>query len=103
VRELQNAIEHGLALSDGDAIEPEDLPISVGRTGQAERLREQWRQGEHGFEETVTRFETEILREALESHHWNQTRTASALGITRRVLKLKIDKLGIDSPEGSAD
>jgi len=103
VRELQNAIEHGLALSDGDDIEPEDLPISVGRTGQAERLREQWRQGEHGFEETVTRFETEILREALESHHWNQTRTANALGITRRVLKLKIDKLGIESPEGSSD
>jgi len=103
VRELQNAIEHGIALSDGDAIGPDALPISVGRTGQAERLREQWRQGEHGFEETVTRFETEILREALESHHWNQTRTANALGITRRVLKLKIDKLGIEPPEGSSD
>ncbi|MHA7840204.1 MAG: helix-turn-helix domain-containing protein, partial [bacterium] len=38
---------------------------------------------------------------ALESHHWNQTRTAQALGITRRVLKLKMDKLGIESPEGS--
>mgnify|MGYP001478979652 FL=1 len=78
-----------------------DLPISIGRTGQAEALREQWRQGQRGFEETVMRFETEILREALESHHWNQTRTANALGITRRVLKLKMDKLGIEAP-GSA-
>ena len=43
---------------------------------------------------------SEILREALESHHWNQTRTASALGITRRVLKLKMDKLGIEPPDG---
>ena len=80
----ENAIEHGLALCDGDTIDQQDLPISIGRTGQAEALREQWRQGERSFEETVVRFETEILRESLESHHWNQTRTANALGITRR-------------------
>ncbi|MEZ4332074.1 MAG: sigma-54 dependent transcriptional regulator [Myxococcota bacterium] len=103
VRELENAIEHGLALCEGDTIELADLPLSIARSGQAEALREQWRQGERSFEETVTRFETEILREALESHQWNQTRTANALGITRRVLKLKMDKLGIDSPAGSDD
>jgi DNA-binding NtrC family response regulator len=101
VRELENAIEHGLALSEGDTIDQQDLPISVGRTGQAEALREQWRQGERSFEETVVRFESEILRESLESHHWNQTRTANALGLTRRVLKLKMDKLGIESPDGT--
>jgi DNA-binding NtrC family response regulator len=102
VRELENAIEHGLALCDGDLIDQQDLPISVGRTGQAEALREQWRQGERSFDETVVRFETEILREALESHHWNQTRTADALGITRRVLKLKMDKLKIETPDGAS-
>ena len=99
VRELENAIEHGRALCDGNTIDVSDLPISVGRTGQAEALREQWRQGERSFDETVVRFETDILRESLESHHWNQTRTANALRITRRVLKLKMDKLGIDLPE----
>ena len=100
VRELENAIEHGLALCESDTIELIDLPLSVGRTGQAEALREQWRQGERSFDDTVTRFETEILREALESHQWNQTRTATGLGITRRVLKLKMDKLGIESRGG---
>ena len=100
VRELENAIEHGLALCESDTIELKDLPLSVGRTGQAEALREQWRQGERSFDDTVTRFETEILREALESHQWNQTRTATGLGITRRVLKLKMDKLGIESRGG---
>lgn len=99
VRELENAIEHGLAFSDGDTIDQQDLPVSVGRSGQAEALREQWRQGERSFEETVVRFETDILRESLESHHWNQTRTANALGLTRRVLKLKMDKLRIESPD----
>jgi DNA-binding NtrC family response regulator len=102
VRELENAIEHGIALSVSDTIDQADLPISIGRTGQAEALREQWRQGERSFEDTLVRFETEILREALESHHWNQTRTANALGITRRVLKLKMDKHGIEPPDGGA-
>jgi DNA-binding NtrC family response regulator len=102
VRELENALEHGLALCDGDTIDQQDLPISIGRTGQAEALREQWRQGERSFDETVVRFEIEILRESLESHHWNQTRTANALGITRRVLKLKMDKLGIEAPDGAS-
>ena len=97
VRELENAIEYGLALCESDTIDQADLPISISRSGQAEALREQWRQGERSFEETVTRFETDILREALESHHWNQTQTANALGITRRVLKLKMDKLGIEA------
>ncbi len=99
VRELENAIEHGLALCDGDMIDLKDLPIGVGKTGQAEALREQWRQGERSFEDTVVRFETDILRECLESHRWNQTRAANALSLTRRVLKLKMDKLGIESPE----
>ena len=103
VRELENAIEHGLALCDGDLIGQDDLPISIGRTGQAEALREEWRQGGLGFEETVQRFETDILREALESHRWNQTKTATALGITRRVLKLKMDKLGIDEQDEETD
>ena len=103
VRELENAIEHGLALCDGDLIGQDDLPISIGRTGQAEALREEWRQGGLGFEETVQRFESDILREALESHRWNQTKTATALGITRRVLKLKMDKLGIDEQDEETD
>ncbi len=103
VRELQNALEHGQAFCDGDTIDRQDLPISVGRTGQAEALREQWRQGERGYEETVMQFETEILRESLESNLWNQTRTANALDITRRVLKLKMDKLGIIPPDGSRE
>ncbi|MEZ4291274.1 MAG: helix-turn-helix domain-containing protein [Myxococcota bacterium] len=47
------------------------------------------------------RFGDRVLREALEGHHWNRPRTANALGITRRVLKLKMDKLGIEGA-GSA-
>ena len=96
VRELENAIEHGIAMSEGSGIDLAQLPLPVRRSGRAEALREEWRQGEIDFEELVARFESEILREALERHDWNQTRTAAKLGITRRILKLKIDRLGID-------
>jgi two-component system response regulator HydG/two-component system response regulator AtoC len=40
----------------------------------------------------VARFEKDLLVEALERNGWNQTRAADQLGITRRQLKLKIDR-----------
>lgn len=97
VRELQNAIEHGLALSVGGEIDLASLPLPIRRSGQAESLRDEWRQGQLDFDQVVARFETEILREALEQNDWNQTRAADSLGITRRVLKLKMDRFGIES------
>ena len=99
VRELENAIEHGVAMRDSEVIDVAHLPLPVRRSGRAEALREEWRRGHIDFEELVARFETEILREALERQDWNQTRTASSLGVTRRILKLKMDRLGIDSPD----
>jgi DNA-binding NtrC family response regulator len=98
VRELENAIEHGLALCDGGTIEVEHLPLAVREAGRAEAVREDWRQGRLGFEEAVARFETAILREALERADWNQTRAARNLQITRRLLKLKMDRLGVVPP-----
>jgi DNA-binding NtrC family response regulator len=37
--------------------------------------------------DAVQQFEIRILRETLERCHWNQTRAAQGLGITRRILK----------------
>ncbi len=103
VRELENAIEHGVAMSEAARIEIGDLPRSVGRAGEAEQLRDQWRTGELGFEEAVTRFERQLLREALERRDWNQTRAAADLGITRRVLKLKMDRFELTGPVSADD
>jgi DNA-binding NtrC family response regulator len=47
----------------------------------------------------VARFERELLREALERNAWNQTRAAAQLGITRRQLKLKMDRYGMDASD----
>jgi DNA-binding NtrC family response regulator len=100
VRELENAIEHGLALCNREGndatIEVADLPENIVRSGLTESLRNDWRAGRVGFEETVEGFERGLLREALERWDGNQTRAASDLGITRRVLKLKLDRFGLD-------
>jgi transcriptional regulator with GAF, ATPase, and Fis domain len=99
VRELENAIERGAALCEGDTIGLEDLPDPILSAGRSDRLREAWRSGEGDFEETVGRFERELILEALERHSWNQTRASEDLGITRRVLKIKMDRFDIPVPE----
>ena len=99
MRELQNAIERAVALCDGTTIGLEDLPEAVVQATRTESLRDAVRAGQLGLEEATARFEQELLREALERCDWNQTRAAEMLGITRRVLKLKMDRYGLSEPD----
>ena len=99
VRELQNAIEHAVALAEGETLELHDLPRAVVDAGRTERLRDAVRNGELGFEEAAADFERELLLEALERADWNQTRAAEQLRITRRALKLRMDRLELRSRE----
>jgi DNA-binding NtrC family response regulator len=101
VRELENAIERAVALSEGDVLEPGGLPDAIVRAAQVDGLREAVRAGRVGIEDALARFEREILLEALEAADWNQTRTAEQLGITRRSLKLKMDRHGLSGPTRS--
>jgi len=95
VRELANAIEHGRTLANGDELSAEDLPDSILQANQVTRLRDGVRSGQLAFEEAVARFEGDLLRDALDRNRWNQTQTAEQLGLTRRLLKLKIDRHGL--------
>jgi transcriptional regulator with GAF, ATPase, and Fis domain len=47
------------------------------------------------FGEAEKLFETEMIVRALEKSGYVQTRAAELLGISRRILKYKMDKLGI--------
>jgi DNA-binding NtrC family response regulator len=98
VRELQNAIEHAVALNEGEVLEIADLPLAVVRSSGVEGLRDRVRAGGLGFEQAVADFERELLLEALELAGWNQTRAAERLGITRRSLKLKMDRHTLEPP-----
>ena len=100
VRELQNAIEHAVALAEGDTLDLEDLPRAVVQTGRVEHLREAVRSGELGFEEASADFERTLLQEALERAGWNQTHAAEQLRMTRRSLKIKMDRYALEPPAG---
>ena len=92
VRELENAIQHAVALCEGDVLDTGDLPAAVVRTARMDELRRATLSGRLAFEEAVADFERELLQEALEQSGGNQTRAAEQLRITRRSLKLKMDR-----------
>jgi len=98
VRELENAIEHAVALAEGDVLEAADLPASVVQSSRTDELRDAVRSGRVSFDEATRDFERALLLEALEAAAWNQTRAAARLQITRRSLKLKMDRCGIEPP-----
>ena len=89
VRELIHAMEQVVALSDGAVIQRADLPetialktVEVGGPLQAR----------------VAAYEKQVIRDALEEHAGNITRTAKALGLTRSGLQKKIGRLGVREP-----
>ena len=103
VRELGNAIERAVALVDGDVIALDDLPPKLVRADRVAQLQDAVRAGRIGLDDALARFESALILEALEHAAWNQTRAADALSITRRLLKLKMDRLGLAPAGGSAD
>ena len=51
--------------------------------------------GNLGLQEEVQRYETELIREALQRTHGNQRRAAKLLGVKVTTLNCKIKRLGI--------
>jgi len=49
------------------------------------------------IEEAANRLERHLIRRALERSHFVQSKAAELLGTTRRILKYKMDQLGIDA------
>ena len=99
VRELENVIESLMALCPNDLIKADDLPEKLRTPSEIGSLAQPAARGAIGFEEAEKRFETEIIMKALKKSNYVQTRAAELLGISRRILKYKMDKLGIsDKP-----
>jgi len=97
VRELVNAVEHAVALAEGPVVEPGDLPPAIVEATRVQGLRDAVSSRRLGLEEAVAELEQGLLRDALEACDWNQTRAAERLGITRRALKLRVDRYGLKS------
>ena len=101
VRQLENVTESILALSDGGIVNEEDLPRRIRKGGNRNDLKEQVLEGSLSFEEAENAFEKDIILRALKQSNYVQTKAAKLLGISRRILKYKMDKLGLDyGPKG---
>jgi two-component system, NtrC family, response regulator AtoC len=95
VRELENLVERCMILSDGLAMGPEDLPLYVCSSQQLPSSPQGRPRVEKALEEVVGEFERDIILAALTQVNFNQTRAAEFLGTTRRILRYKMERLGI--------
>jgi DNA-binding NtrC family response regulator len=100
VREIENVIERILVLSDHEPIGLDDLPehVRVGRV-ETSSIQQQVLRREKSLTDAVDEFERDIIRAALQHVEFNQTRAADLLGTTRRILKYRMDKLGIQADD----
>jgi DNA-binding NtrC family response regulator len=92
-------VERVVALTDADTIEEKDLPDEIINNYRVNFLRREVLSGNIDFEKAERRFEEDIIVGALERCNYVQTQAAELLGITRRMLKYKMDKFGIP-PKG---
>jgi DNA-binding NtrC family response regulator len=104
VRELENVIESLMALTVSDSIGPDELPKKLRHRSTTETLRSNVIEGGLKFDDAERMFESEMILKALRKTNYVQTRAAELLGISRRILKYKMDKLGIsEAPPAQAE
>jgi DNA-binding NtrC family response regulator len=91
VRELESVIERALLLAESDEIQPADLPAAV-RAGISSR------RGPLGLDIPdagidLEEVERSLVLKALEKTEGNVTRAARLLGLTRRTLQYRLEKI----------
>jgi DNA-binding NtrC family response regulator len=83
VRELENVVQRLVVMTEGDLIEVSDLPSLM----RFSALRET------GLNRTLAEVESEYIRNVLASVKGNKTKAAQILGIDRKTLREKIQKM----------
>jgi transcriptional regulator with PAS, ATPase and Fis domain len=100
IRELENIIERVVVLTPGNEITVAHLPPFLRR--------------EHPSVDTLNielpprgisleAIERELILRALEKFHWNQTHAAKYLDISRKALMYRMEKHGIQKPDGAQE
>ncbi len=90
IRELENVIERAVILSEDTVIHGSDLPLSLQNHDPSGTITEK------GFVAKLDTIEYEMIIDALSSQKGNISNAAEQLGLTRRVLSLKMQQFGIN-------
>ena len=93
IRELRNAVERAMLLTNRDWLEPADLPLvttAAGETGVDCQLPA------HGV--NLEALEQSLVRQALERCGGNQTRAAALLGMNRDQIRYRMEKYALAKP-----
>jgi DNA-binding NtrC family response regulator len=104
VRELESVIERSLLLAEGDEIQPEDLPAAVRARVSVRRIPLALDIPDSGID--LDEVERSLVLRALEKTEGNVSRAARLLGLTRRTLQYRLEKIQAPTtagPEGPAD
>jgi len=96
VRELENLVERVIALTFNEHIQSSELPLSFKNIPKINGLKESVLDGKVSFIQAEEEFEREVILDALKRTNNIQSHAAEILGISRRILKYKMDKLGIN-------
>jgi DNA-binding NtrC family response regulator len=95
VRELEKAVRRAAILcDDGGWITPDLLPPEI--TGAAAGHRPGRPSDAPPLKGLVEETERRVVRQALEQNGWNKSRAARSLGLSRKGLKNKIQRYGLD-------
>jgi len=93
IRELENVIERAVLLSKDRYIGPEDLPDSV----KQNQSRQQKAYKPMSLKQALADPERNIIRQALQTNHWNRQETAKTLQINRTTLYKKMKHYRLDA------
>jgi DNA-binding NtrC family response regulator len=90
VRELENIVERATVLARGEYLTREDLSLFGG--GELPST-------DGSMKQVVEDMEKRMITEALVSSNWVQTKAAESVGISERMLRYKMKKLGISKED----
>ena len=101
IRQLENALERMVLMTDSEVLSQADLPPEIQRIGAAARTLGDDETDESdpaNFKDIVRKrtqdLEKTLIEKALEETEGNITRTAERLGLSRKGLQLKMKELG---------
>jgi DNA-binding NtrC family response regulator len=99
VRELESVVERTLLLTEGDLIRIDDLPAAVRMRGSGVAAFLPIEIPDAGLD--LERLERDLIKGALEKAGGNVTRAARLLGLSRRTLQYRLEKIQA-APDGAA-